>query len=260
MLIASDIQKSFGSRVVLHGMSFDIPRGQITGLLGPNGAGKTTLLHILVGLIEPSSGFVFLDGDDRIAADFTRDVGFCADDLPLPELLTGREYLDMVTGIRGLRRRPGAESRLLAGMRLDDAASRLIETYSHGMKRKLQLVAALLHSPSYLVLDEPFRGLDPESSAIMKNLLRTYAARGNGVLISTHDLLVAEQLCTGVLILREGRLLSSASAAELRHADDGATLEESFLRLTGLDASSERSAELFFDGLDLLTAPGLEPE
>ncbi len=260
MLIAIDIDKTYGSHTVLHDVSFDIPRGQITGLLGPNGAGKTTLLHILVGLIEPTSGAVLLDGGERSAMDVTRHVGFCADDLPLPELLTGHEYLDMVRGIRELRRAPEAESRLLAGMRLEAAASRLIETYSHGMKRKLQLVAALLHSPRFLILDEPFRGLDPESSAIMKSLLRTYAGRGNGVLISTHDLLVAEQLCTGVLILREGRLLSSASAAELRRTDDGASLEESFLRLTGLDTSTERSAAIFFDGLDLLSASARAPE
>jgi len=254
MLTAFEISKSYGRTEVLHDISFDLADGRVTGLLGPNGAGKSTLLHILAGITRPTSGRVTFSSDDEVAVASRAELGFCADDLPLPELLTGREYLDLVAGVRGLDRQPDAESLLLEGMRLQDAANRLIGSYSHGMKRKLQLVAALLHSPRILVLDEPFRGLDPESAAIMKSLLRRYAELGNAVLVSTHDLLVAEQLCSEVLVVREGRLLANQSVASLREASVGASLEDSFLRLTGLSASSEESSAIFFDGIELLSA------
>jgi ABC-2 type transport system ATP-binding protein len=254
VLVVADICKSFGRHRVLTDIAFEVSRGQITGLLGPNGAGKSTLLHILVGLISPTSGTVFIDEGGTVTLDVASRIGFCADDLPMPDLLTGREYLDMVRGIRRLPRSREAEDRLLLGMRLTDASHRLIGTYSHGMKRKLQLVAALLHRPHFLVLDEPFRGLDPESSAIMKVLLQSYAKRGNAVLVSTHDLLVAEQLCSELVVLREGSVLATASVESLRVADAGASLEDSFLRMTGLLDSSVESSARFFEGLEMLSA------
>ena len=250
MLIVADVGKTYGATEVLADVTFQLDDGDLVALVGPNGAGKSTLLHILVGLIEPSTGGIFRGEGRALNPDFRDRVGFCPDDLPQAELLTGREYLDLVAGIRGLRRVPKAEQALLEGMRLTAALDRLIADYSHGMRRKLQVVAALMHQPEVLVLDEPFRGLDPESAAIVKTLLRVYADRGNTVLVSTHDLLVAQQLCDRVVVLREGRLVADAHMDEF---DTGfESLEQSFLRMTGIDATSQEASERFFDGLGLL--------
>jgi ABC-2 type transport system ATP-binding protein len=255
MLDVVDVTRDYGRSRVLDRVAFHARGGVMTGLLGPNGAGKSTLLHIVTGLLAPTSGTVRVDGSPVGSAEARGRLGFCSDDLPQPELLTGREYLDLVQGIRGLRVGDDTLHLLCTGMRLDGAIDRLIASYSHGMKRKLQLVAAVLHRPRVLVLDEPFRGLDPESSAIMKRLLRSYAADGAAVIVSTHDLLVAEQLCDDVVVLREGRVVLAGAVDELRGRGDR-SLEDRFLAATGLDAASEESATIFFEGLAGLRAAG----
>ncbi|CAN5183150.1 ABC transporter ATP-binding protein [soil metagenome] len=252
MLIADNISKMYGKHNALAGVSFELHHGQITALLGANGAGKSTLLHILVGLIPATSGNVSIDGLTVADARYRARVGFCPDDLPLPDLLTGQEYLDLVKGIRRLRVAPAAERDLLRGMRIDGAVDKLVGSYSHGMKRKLQVVASLLHRPPVLLMDEPFRGLDPESSAIVKNLLGSYAGQGHCVLVSTHDLLVAEQLCDQVVVIDQGQLVATGTVDDIRGVDDGASLESAFLGLTGLAASSETLSDTFFRGLGRL--------
>jgi ABC-2 type transport system ATP-binding protein len=247
------LTKRYGHRTVLHAVTATVPPGAITALLGPNGAGKSTLLHAITGLIPVDAGSVSVsDRDGRPRS--LRTIGFCPDDLPMADLLTGMEYLDLVQGARRIVVPERAMGRLLRGMRLHDAAHALIDTYSHGMRRKLQLIAALLHDPHVLVLDEPIRGLDPESSAIMKQLLRRYAARGNAVLLSTHDLMVADQLCDRVLVLERGRLRADSDLASMRRAAGDGTLESSFLAMTGLADEAGRAADDFFSGLDDLAA------
>lgn len=249
MLEVDSVTKRYGGHTVLDAVSFSARAGAVTGLLGPNGAGKSTLLHIVTRLLRPGSGEVRIGGVPASEPAAQALVGFCPDDLPQPELLTAREYLDLVQGVRGLDVGDDALHLLCAGLRIDTAMDRLVGSFSHGMKRKLQLVAAVLHRPGLLVLDEPLRGLDPESGAIMKRLLRSYAEAGAAVLMSTHDLLVAEQLCDDVVVLRDGRLVLAEPVERLRLREAGRTLEESFLAVTGLDTSSDASAEIFFDGL-----------
>lgn len=226
----------------------------ITGILGPNGSGKSTTLHIITGLIKASSGTASIDGHTAESGSYRSAFGFCPDDLPQPDLLTAREYLEMVQGIRRLDVPLEALIMLLMGLHLETSLDKLIVSFSHGMKRKLQLVAALLHRPRLLILDEPFRGLDPESAAIMKQLVTSYARQGNAVLLSTHDLLVAEQLCDEVVVLREGKVVLSGDVDEILKSRPGETLEQSFLVATGLDASSEESAAVFFEGLNLINS------
>lgn len=251
MLLVDHVLKSYGPNPVLRNVSFEVDDGTMAALVGPNGAGKSTLLHILVGLLQADAGEVTLDGATHDSAQYRSQIGFCPDDLPQAELLTGREYLDMVIGIRRLKIPRTALTQMVEGMHLDTAIDRLIAEYSHGMKRKLQIIAALLHSPRLLILDEPFRGLDPESSAILKSLLRLYTSRGNTVLISTHDLLVADQMADDVLLLHAGSLSTRADLTT--STDSNESLEDSFLRVTGLGAQSEIAAENFFGGLDQLT-------
>lgn len=249
MLSAHEVVHAYGATAVLRDVSFDLEEGAITGLIGANGAGKSTLLHIIAGLVSPMGGAVILDETERRHPRFADHIGFCPDDLPQVELLTGREYLALTAGLRRLPYNREAEAELLEGLRLQDAADRLVCTYSHGMKRKLHLIAALLHLPAVLILDEPFRGLDPESSAIMKGLLDRYAQQGNTVLVSTHDLLIAEQICDRVLVLGNGTILADAPVGALHAHSEGETLETAFLRLTGLDTSTVGSERQFFSGL-----------
>lgn len=252
MLTVTGLGKVYGRRAVLEGVSFTVRSGLVTGLLGPNGSGKSTAIHIMTGLVQASSGSVCI-GEDSVSSSLYRQrIGLCPDDLAQPDLLTGREYLAMVQGIRGVAVADTAITHLVAGMRLTHAMDALLGTYSHGMKRKIQIVAGILHLPEVLILDEPFRGLDPESTEIVRSLLTTYAAQGNAVLISTHDLLVAGKLCDQVVVLRNGRMVADATPAALMESSGNSTLEESFLAVTGLASVAGESAEQFLTGLDLL--------
>lgn len=243
MIRADGITMRYGSRRVLESVSFEASAGEVTGLLGPNGAGKSTLLHILVGLAPPTAGTC--DGAGV-------GCGFCPDDLPMPDLLTAREYLLMVQAVRRVRI-PGPAVELMAsGLRLAEQYDALIGTFSHGMKRKLQLIAALLHTPDVLVLDEPFRGLDPESGAIMRALITGFAAAGNTVLFSTHDLLLAQRLCQRLVVLGDGRVTAAGSVEEV--VGDHGDLEASFLAHTGLAELADEAAAEFLMGLELVAA------
>ncbi|HWH26795.1 MAG TPA: ABC transporter ATP-binding protein [Pseudolysinimonas sp.] len=250
MLEIDSLRKSYGAREVLDSVSMSVPMGSVTGLLGPNGSGKSTLLHIVVGLIKATSGRVTFGDLPASDSAVRRAIGFCPDDLPLPELLTAREYLTLIEGIRGMRSNEVAIDYMSSGLRIAAHLDALVGTYSHGMKRKLQLIAALLHRPTLLILDEPFRGLDPESGAIMRTLVTRYAAEGNAVLISTHDLALAGRLCRNVVVLQDGQVRASGELAHVvgTHAD----LESSFLAYTGLDVEAEDAADEFFAGLEVL--------
>ncbi|MEN2737002.1 ABC transporter ATP-binding protein [Microbacterium sp. X-17] len=255
-LIVDQVSKTYGKKAVLTDVSFAVEEGSVVGLLGPNGSGKSSTLHVIAGLTKPSAGSVFIDsrsGQKR----HLHAIGFCPDDLPQPELLTAQEYLDLMQGIRGIRVSDDIIWMLLSGFRLQDHRDELIGSFSHGMKRKLQVVGALLHLPSILILDEPFRGLDPESSAIMHQLITGYVDHGNAVLISTHDLALAERLCNRVVVLEGGRVLHSGTTPEVVAVHGRKTLEESFLTLTGLDMVVEDSVGLFFEGLGELRSAHL---
>lgn len=256
MLQIRDVSRRYGTRTVLSAVSADIGGGAVTGLLGPNGSGKSTLLHILVGLLTPTTGTVAVVDElgAASAAETRRRMGFCPDDLPQPDLLTAREYLDLVQGVRGIRVDEAAIHFMSAGLRLDEHLDSLVGTYSHGMKRKLQLIAALLHRPSVLILDEPFRGLDPESGAIVRTLITRYAEAGSAVLFSTHDIALAQRLCRDVIVLHDGLVRADGSVSEV--IGDHADLEASFLAQTGLDAVAQQAADDFFTGLAVLDEPG----
>jgi len=252
MLQVNKLTKSFGSRQVLRSVSFDAAPAEITSILGPNGSGKSTIIHLLAGLLAATSGTAHLYGAKLNMRSYRNNVGLCPDDLPQPELLTGREYLQLVQGIRRLKVPEEALGFLVAGFRLDLYLDSLLATYSHGMKRKIQIIASLLHQPKLIMLDEPFRGLDPESSEIIRALLIAYAKEGRIVLLSTHDLQLAEQLCQKVVILREGGIVLEGNPADLARLEKTDSFRDSFLAATGLDGVLGESVQLFIEGLALL--------
>jgi ABC-2 type transport system ATP-binding protein len=231
------LSKRYGELLALDRLDLEVPRGLLFGFLGPNGAGKTTTIKLLTGLLRPTEGDALLGGRS-----ITREppaakalFGYMADTPFLYDKLTGREFLDFVGALYGVPADRLAEraGRLLRILELDAAADTLVESYSHGMRQKTGLAAALLHDPPILILDEPLAGLDPPSARRVKDLLRGLVQRGRTIFLSTHVLEVAERLCDRVGILDRGKLVAVGSPRELLGAAPGsATLEEVFLRLT----------------------------
>ncbi len=239
VLDAHALTKRFGRTTVLDDVSITIEAGAIHGLLGPNGSGKTTCLSLITGLLAPDAGTVLVEGVEVALPASRRRFGFAPDDLPLPDALTGREYLALHDALRGRDDRDRALE-LCDLLHLLDALERPVGDYSHGMRRKLQLVAAVMHEPRLLVLDEPFRGLDPESASTLRALLTAFTRGGGAVLVATHDLLRAERDCTAVTILHRGTVVAAGPpSALLAEHPDARNLDDVFLEVTGrsLDAT-----------------------
>ncbi|MET9712648.1 ABC transporter ATP-binding protein [Nocardiopsis alba] len=233
LLEVSQASKRYRKTYALNKVSFALDSGGIYGLLGPNGSGKTTCLHLITGLIQPTQGAITLNG---IAVQDKRSralIGFAPDDLPLPASLTGGEYLDLHDRLRG--RDDSDRARALAcALGIKGDLHRQISEYSHGMKRKIQIVAAAMHRPELLILDEPFRGLDPDAAFVLRDLMQTFTASGRTILIATHDMLRAERDCRTVLILHKGHLVDSGAPENL-HAKHGVRdMETVFLKATGV--------------------------
>lgn len=241
MISLRSLRKSYGEAVAVHDLSLEIEPGCVFGFLGRNGAGKTTTIRMMMGILEPTAGTAVLCGHDiRTEPEAAKALtGYLPDHPYLYDKLTGSEFLAFVGGLHGLDRRECARraSGLLEDFALTDRAAELTETYSHGMKQRLALAAALIHRPRILVLDEPMVGLDPQGAHDFRRLLARLAGTGTTIFLSTHSLPVAEELCTRIGVLDHGRLLALGTLAELREhargATAGASLEDVFLGLVG---------------------------
>jgi ABC-2 type transport system ATP-binding protein len=234
------VSKRYRDVPALHQVSFTVPSGQIVGLLGPNGAGKSTMMKSILGLVRPDFGEIRVFGrsvaEDPVAV--KRIVGYVPEAPALYEFLTGAEYLDFVSDMYGLTREVRTEriGQFLTGLELAGHENALISSYSMGMKQKVALIAALVHRPRLLILDEPLNGLDPRSARVTKDLLRNLASReGLGVVFSTHVLEIAQAICDSVVILHRGEVVASGPVPTLRERAGlpGSGLEEVFLALTG---------------------------
>lgn len=241
VLNVRDVTKKYGRRIALDAASFSVDDGEVHGLLGPNGSGKTTCLHLVAGLISPDWGGVTIAGISIVDKVSRAVLGMVPDDLPLPGSLTGREYLRFHDRMRG-RDDTASARNLVEAFDLTADLERQICEYSHGMKRKLQVVAATMHHPPLLVLDEPFRGLDPDAAAILRSLIGSYASAGGTVLLATHDMLRAERDCHRVTILHEGVTAAEGEPLQLQEMYSAATLEEVFLAATGSSEGQARRA------------------
>lgn len=248
-LQVDNLTKVYGRQRGIDGASFTVRPGRIVGLLGPNGSGKSTTLHCITGYHRLSSGGITIAGHPHDTAAAKNRLGFLPDDLPLPESLSGRELLMLHAHLR-----PGLD--LAAAYDLFDVfdlaehLDKYVGDYSHGMKRKLQLVLATAHRPRLLVLDEPLRGLDPEAAILMNTVIERTAGAGNGVLIATHDLFAAERGCDEVVIVSEGRVVTQGAPAELLERHRAANLEALFLALTGIGTGLERKLQHLTHTLD----------
>jgi len=239
VLQVNGVTKSFGDTKALNRVNLSVDSSEVLGLLGPNGSGKSTLMRIIVGILKPDDGIVkVLDTDvagDSIAVKKT--VGYVPESPRLYEFLTGVEYLDFVADLHGLdentknQRIPEA----LKALDLDGREYEMINGYSQGMKQKLAIIAALLHRPQFLVLDEPLNALDPRSARIVKELIHKLRDTGVPTIFSTHVLDIADAMCDRVAIMANGSVLEEGTVKELRlrAGVPGSSLEDLFLKLTG---------------------------
>jgi ABC-2 type transport system ATP-binding protein len=234
----SDITKRYGTLAAVDSLNLDVPRGEVFGFLGPNGAGKTTTIRMMMGILKPTSGRVFLGGHD-VEQEPERAkalAGFIPDRPFIYEKLTGREFLQFVGRLHHVEperlQRRGAE--LLEHLELTRWQDELVESYSHGMKQRLVVCGALIHEPTILVVDEPMVGMDPKGSRTLKDLFRSLAERGTTVFLSTHSISVAEEVCHRIGIIQRGRLIACGTMMDL-HAqakNKNGNLESVFLELT----------------------------
>lgn len=240
-LLVDGLTVKYGSFVAVDNISFIVNPGEIYGLLGPNGAGKTSTLKTIIGLVQPASGRIEVYGkpvSDEIAVKSM--IGYVPEEIILMDSLTPREFLEFVASIRRLNSdtvntRLG---KLVSAFQLREYFDTPIAALSKGNKQKVAIIAALLHEPPILILDEPLLGLDAFSSKILKELMVFHAKKGGAVIFSTHIMEVAERLCTRVGIIHRGRMVGEGTVEGLRRIVKSAegSLEEIFLKVTEQEA------------------------
>ena len=239
MLEARGLTKFYGPIAAVRQVSFTVRPGEILGYLGPNGAGKSTTVKMLTGLIEPTQGQIFYQGrtvyDDFTA--FQRRIGYVPEEPHLYPHLSGREYLQLVGRLRGMKRAvlEWKMERFLHLFQLWDDRFTPLASYSKGMRQKILLSGALLHDPEILILDEPFSGLDVTSALMLRRLLRALAAEGKILLYSSHVLEVVEKVCSTVLILRNGEVVAYDSIRNLQELMQQPSLEGVFAQLAQVE-------------------------
>jgi ABC-2 type transport system ATP-binding protein len=239
MIAVHDLVKRYGAFTAVDGITLEVEPGEIHGFLGPNGAGKTTTIRMIAGLLEPTSGRVVVNGHDmaRDPEAAKGSLGFIPDRPYIYEKLTGGEFLRFHAGLFGMSGNGTREriSEMLELFELSKWENELIESFSHGMKQRLVMSAAFLHRPRAVIVDEPMVGLDPRGARLIKDVFRRMSERGVAILMSTHTLEVADEMCDGISIILKGRIIARGTVSELRQLAGGEheELTSVFLKLTG---------------------------
>jgi ABC-2 type transport system ATP-binding protein len=254
MLEVRSLTKYYGALPALRDASFIAKPGQILGYLGPNGSGKSTTVRMLVGLMEPTSGEVLWQGksifDDMPA--YRRRLGYVPEEPFLYTHLTAPEYLRLVGGLRGIEDAVLNEKidRFLQLFGLEDDRYSTLSAFSKGMRQKVQIASALMHNPELIVLDEPFSGLDVSAGLMLRSVIKSLAAEGRTILMSSHVIEVVEQICTDVVILSDGKVVAHDSVHRLRGLQNDESLEHVFVKLAIRD-NVEDAARAILDTVKL---------
>jgi ABC-2 type transport system ATP-binding protein len=248
MLEVRHLTKRYGALTGIQDVSFTVRPGEVLGLLGPNGSGKSTTVKILTGLLQPTGGTVYLDDTDVFAnlQTFKSTIGYVPEEPHLYSYLTGPEYLQLVGR---LRRIPDTVlddkiERFLKLLGIYDDRYQTLSSYSKGMRQKVLIAAAVLHNPRIVILDEAFSGLDVSAARVLKAFVRALADEGKIVVFSSHVLEVVEQVCSRVVILKDGRIVGHDSVANLRNTLQLPSLDAVFAALTAEENVDDRRREL----------------
>jgi ABC-2 type transport system ATP-binding protein len=238
LIETSGLSKVFGPVKALTDLNLRVMPGEIYGLLGPNGAGKTTAIKTILGLLEPTAGWIRVGGFDptKNPIEVKSRIGYVAENPIVYDSLSPRDFLEFVASIRKIDQAIANEvlTHLADAFDMEQYYDSPIATLSLGLKQKVALIASLMHQPPVLLLDEPLNGLDAKSGRIVKDLVSFHAQKGGAVLFSTHIMEVAEQVCTRIGIMYQGRVVAEGTLDQLRAKTEGrsGTLEEVFLKLT----------------------------
>ena len=234
MLKISNLTKTYGEKKAVDNLSLSIKKGEICAFIGHNGAGKTTTIKAVCGILRPDCGEILIDGMDiaKEPLECKKKLAYIPDNPDLYEFMSGMQYLSFVADVFGISETARKEriEKYAEIFALSDVLSDLISSYSHGMKQKLAVMAALIHEPDLIIMDEPFVGLDPKASHLLKQIMREKCEAGAAILFSTHVLEVAEKLCDKVAIIKDGALVKYGSMDEVK---GDASLEGVFLELEG---------------------------
>lgn len=232
MLRIEGLTKTYGEKKAVDDLSLHIRSGEIYGFIGHNGAGKTTTLKCVTGILSFDKGEILIDGDSIIKnpVECKRKLAYIPDNPDLYEFMSGIKYLNFVADIFGVSSEERQEKirKYSDVFELTKDLAQPISSYSHGMKQKLAVISAWLHSPKLILMDEPFVGLDPKAAFKLKEMMREHCDNGGAIFFSTHVLEVAEKLCDKVAIIKQGRLIKSGTMEEVRGDE---SLEEVFLEL-----------------------------
>ncbi len=244
MISIKNFSKSYSKGVfAVKNINLEIKDGEVFGFLGPNGAGKSTTIKSIVGLLNPTNGLIEVNGYD-ITKESVRaklDIGYVPDEAVLMPKLKGIEYLNFVADMFKVDNRQRREriSKLSEAFKMEHALTKIIDTYSHGMRQKLSLIAALLHNPGVWILDEPIVGLDPESAYRLKKMMKSHSKNGKTVFFSTHVMEIVEKICDRVAIISKGELIFTGTVEDLKKNRGDSTMEEVFLEVTKSEAEQD---------------------
>lgn len=245
MITTINLTKKYSSTIAVKHLNLEIRKGEIFGFLGPNGAGKTTTIKMLAGILKPTEGTIFIDSWNLAThpQEAKRIIGFIPDRPFLYSKLTGKEFLLFITKLYKVEHSNIHKQIqfLLNLFEIEDCADDLIESYSHGMKQRLVMCAALIHQPRVLIVDEPMVGLDPKGAKIVKRIFRDLTKEGVTIFMSTHTLEIAEEMCERIGIINEGALVAVGTMSELRATagEEKGKLESVFFKLTGEEGHDE---------------------
>lgn len=234
MLKIENFTKKYGDKTAVSQLDLTIGKGEIYGFIGHNGAGKTTTLKAVAGILGFEEGQIFIDGvsvkEDPITC--KKKMAYIPDNPDLYEFMTGIQYLNFIADIYGVSSEVRQEriNRYAEKFEMKKNLAMGISSYSHGMKQKLALISAWIHEPSLIIMDEPFVGLDPKASHLLKEMMHEFCQKGGSIFFSTHVLEVAEKLCDKVAIIKGGRLIRSGTMEEVK---GDASLEKVFLEMEG---------------------------
>lgn len=254
MIEVRNLVKSYNAYEVLRDVSFVVGRGEAAAYLGPNGAGKSTTVKIMAGLLAPDAGCVKIAGHDVVAQPIAAKsrLGYVPDDAKLYESLTPAEYLSLVAELYHLPRAVAADriTQMAGAFEIGNVLNRAIETLSRGQRQKVLLIAALLHDPDVLLLDEPLNGLDINSGLALRRIIEGLLARGKTILFCSHILELAERLCARTIVLHQGRIVADGATTEMIRGSRGGNLEAVFRELTRPEQADD-GARAFLQSLAL---------